>query len=228
MTPFTETLTDSDGDECSFIRHDQPDATSGVYVQTSADGEVISAGPFTPEALHAALGAVAPAGSDTRTRSLRNDRHYWQARAEKAEHDLIALQDEVNELWPYRKRAEKAEKERDGARGALRAQIKAMADRERAEERRTLTADDIESVLHDILPLSTEHLGADDIADIASDLYTALTGPTRPEGAEAVSSVLGALREDDGEWMTYASDEDLDGLADALAERGVRVTGAGS
>lgn len=59
-------------------------------------------------------------------------------------------------------------------------------------------------------------------------LTAALTEPTRPEGAEAVSSVLGALREDDGEWMTYASDKDLDGLADALAERGVRVTGAES
>lgn len=67
------------------------------------------------------------------------------------------------------------------------------------------------------------------IASMRHILIAALTEPpTRPEGAEAVSSVLGALREDEGQWMTYASDKDLDGLADALAKRGVRVTGAES
>ena len=53
---------------------------------------------------------------------------------------------------------------------------------QRAEQPRALTADAIESVLHDILPLTTERLEGDDIADIAFDLHAALTEPpTRPE-----------------------------------------------
>ena len=53
---------------------------------------------------------------------------------------------------------------------------------QRAEQPRALTADAIESVLHDILPLTTKRLEGDDIADIAFDLHAALTEPpTRPE-----------------------------------------------
>ena len=57
-----------------------------------------------------------------------------------------------------------------------------MSAEQRAEQPRALTADAIESVLHDILPLTTERLEGDDIADIAFDLHAALTEPpTRPE-----------------------------------------------
>ena len=85
----------------------------------------------------------------------------------------------------------------------------------RAEQPRPLTADAIESVLHSILPLSTEHLGADDVADIAFDLYTALTEPPRPEGAEDLARLIATA--DVGEW-------DCGDLADALLATGrVRV-----
>lgn len=134
--------------------------------------------------------------SDARTRSLRNDLHYWKARAEKAE------------------------KERDKARGALRAHLEDAAELP-AGQRRPITADDIESVLHSILPLSTGHLGADDIADIASDLYTALTEPPRPEGAEEIEEVLWNGSEDDE--MTVLDSEDRRLISNYLASRGVRV-----
>lgn len=110
-------------------------------------------------------------------------------------------------------RAEKAERERDEWKDSA---IKAMADLERAEQPRPLTADAIESVLHDILPLSTEHLLADDIADIAFDLHAALTGPPpRPEGAAELEAVLSE--------SPLGPEAVRGSLADFLAERGVRV-----
>ena len=77
------------------------------------------------------------------------------------------------------------------------------------------TEADIESVLHDILPLSTEHLKADDIANIASDLYLALTEPTRPTELQVLAKVSA--------YMDEAGGEGIDAVTDFLAERGVRV-----
>ena len=140
-------------------------------------------------------------------------------------------------------RADKAEKERDEVRDAWEGAVESVKEANslinslRAAEPRALTADDITyeargRAYRAVAALSVSDW--DDISGVAKGRAMALVEaviteitrpepPTRPEGAEAVSSVLGALREDDGEWMTYASDEDLDGLADALAERGVRV-----
>ncbi|WP_087484906.1 hypothetical protein [Brachybacterium massiliense] len=180
MTLFIETLTDSDGDECRFMYYDQPDSTSGVYVQASAEGEVISAGPFTPEALRAALDAVVPAGSYTRT-----DEEDWQARAEKAE------------------------QERDEARGALRARLGMSA------QPRALTADDITDEM-----VNRARKAWNLSAAIGNDLWrdtltAALAEPTRPEGAEELARLIATA--DVGEW-------DCGDLADALLATGrVRV-----
>ena len=160
---------------------------------------------------------------------------FEEKRAEQAEerageaHDaIVALR---NDVALMEDRALNAEKERDEARrhecsdldahwrlGEALASLKeanATVASLRAEQPRPLTADDIESVLHDILPLSTEHLGADDVADIAFDLYTALTEPPRPEGAEDLARLIATA--DVGEW-------DCGDLADALLATGrVRV-----
>lgn len=87
------------------------------------------------------------------------------------------------------------------------------------EQPRPLTLDAIESVLHDILPLSTEHLDSDDIADIASDLYLALTEPTRPTELQVLAKVSA--------YMDEAGGEGIDAVTDFLAERGVRVVTEG-
>lgn len=160
---------------------------------------------------------------------------FEEKRAEQAEerageaHDaIVALR---NDVALMEDRALNAEKERDEARrhecsdldahwrlGEALASLKeanATVASLRAEQPRPLTADDIESVLHSILPLSTEHLGADDVADIAFDLYTALTEPPRPEGAEDLARLIATA--DVGEW-------DCGDLADALLATGrVRV-----
>lgn len=182
------TLTDTDGDR--LIVHGTPET---LFLTVSSEDGTLTAGGFTRAQLDDLLDAVAPAGSDTRTRSLRNDLHYWQTRAEKAE------------------------KERNKARGALRTHLEDAAELP-AGQRRPITADDIESVLHSILPLSTEHLGPDDIADIASDLYTALTEPPRPEGAEELEDHIAGMD-------VHLTPETVHSYANFLAERGVRVVG---
>lgn len=153
-----------------------------------------------------------------------------------------------------KRRAEKAEKERDALREentkgrehgtevrtaaglTYLATVEELADtvrnlRLRAAQPHPLTPDDITDEMRDRARKALRGHGifGSLVPKIVDGVLTAaLTEPIRPEGAEAVSSVLGALRDGDGEWMTYASDEDLDGLADAMAERGVRVTGADS
>lgn len=91
-----------------------------------------------------------------------------------------------------RARAERAEKERDEARrerDSWRAQVP-LAEWEKeliraTENPRPLTADDIEAVLHDVLPLTTARLGDEDIAEIAFNLHAALAEPTpEPTAAE--------------------------------------------
>lgn len=117
-------------------------------------------------------------------------------------------------------RAEKAEKERDSWE-SIAQQTARSIDALRAEQPNPLTPEAVESVLHDILPLTTEHLKADDIANIAYDLHAALTEPTRPEGAEELETVLGLNA---GEW-TNGGAQAVRALADLLASHGVRATG---
>ena len=77
------------------------------------------------------------------------------------------------------------------------------------ENPRALTTDEIEAVLHDILPLTTARLGDEDIAEIAFNLHAALTEPTRPEGAEKVEAVLHRY---------WSGDINGDDLADRIVE----------
>lgn len=114
---------------------------------------------------------------------------------------------------------ETAEAERDEARARLAEAAKEIREQgetiaELAAEPRPLTADAIETVLHDILPLTTERLGADDIADIAFDLHAALTEPQRPKGAE-----------DWEDWLIHTLDygsltgQQIEDLANRVAHR---------
>ncbi|WP_087484000.1 hypothetical protein [Brachybacterium massiliense] len=189
---------------------------AGISIEAQSredEWESATAGPFTPEQLRAALDEVAPAGSYTRT-----DEEDWQARAEKAEQERgaarvagrLALQQRDAE----KERADEAEQARDHLATVL---ATTARQRDEADKRnaRPLTPDAIESVLHDVLPLSTEHLEADDIANIASDLHAALTEPTRPEGAEHWETWLSRLDYLHDE--TGASRADLATLANDLA-----------
>ena len=168
---------------------------------------------------------------DNRTEDAQDAAVEWMCRTKKAEHDLIALQDEVNELWPYRKRAEEAEEERDEARryecsdldahwrlGEALASLKeanATVASLRAEQPRPLTADDIEQLVTQnryrvadaIRALYPEEPMATDV--LANAVMTALTEPTRPEGAEKVEAVL---------HQYWSGDIDGDDLADRIAE----------
>src|SRR5699024_11068127 len=137
----------------------------------------------------------------------------WKAERErriKAEHDLIALQAEVNELWPYRKRAEKAEKERDEWEKIA---LAAERDADEAEENpRPLTPDDITDEMvrrgaQVATPAGVRYLRPHEVREI---LTAALTEPpTRPEGAEKVEAVL---------HQYWSGDINGDDLADRIAE----------
>lgn len=66
------------------------------------------------------------------------------------------------------------------------------------------TTDEIEAVLHDVLPLTTARLGDEDIAEIAFNLHAALAEPTpEPTDARAEaarrwhSTVTGRIRQID-------------------------------
>lgn len=224
MSIESRALTDSAGDRIVIESTDNT-----VALTAYSGGDDIVVGPFTPAALRAAVDAVAPApvhecpnpsaheDREDDVTLLRHDLALMERRAEKAEEVADARRAEIVRLSQDRNdwegnaldaedRAEKAEQERDEWKDSA---IKAMADLERAEQPRPLTPDAIESVLHDILPLSTEHLKADDIANIASDLHAALTEPTRPEGAEKVEAVL---------HQYWSGDINGDDLADRIAE----------
>ena len=123
-------------------------------------------------------------------------------------------------------RAEKAERERDEWKDSA---IKAMADLERAEERRTLTADDITDEARDRAYRAVAALSVsdwDDMTGVAKGRAMALVEaviteitrpepPTRPEGAEELARLIATA--DVGEW-------DCGDLADALLATGrVRV-----
>ena len=144
------------------------------------------------------------------------------------------------EIAALRKRAEKAEKERDEARRhecsdldahwrldetlASLKEANATVASLRAEQPRPLTADDIEQLVTQnryrvadaIRALYPEEAMATDV--LAHTVITALTEPTRPEGAEEIEAVIRKV--------VPSHPEDRYGdLADRLAERGVRVTG---
>lgn len=162
-----------------------------------------------------------------RVKSLRTQVQAREARAEaverernEAEEALVDAREEARNadqlILVEQARAVKAEQERDMAREDRKELQERLAIQQKmAEQPRPLTPDAIESVLHDILPLSTEHLDSDDIANIAFDLHAALTEPTRPEGAEELAQLIATA--DVGEW-------DCGDLADALLATGrVRV-----
>ena len=170
------------------------------------------------------------AGRDLARERLGGWKAEWERRID-AEQKLIDLQDEVNELWPYRKRAEKAEEERDEARryecsdldahwrlGEALASLKeanATVASLRAEQPRPLTADDIEQLVTQnryrvadaIRALYPEEPMATDV--LAHTVMTALTEPTRPEGAEKVEAVL---------HQYWSGDINGDDLADRIVE----------
>lgn len=139
--------------------------------------------------------------------------------------ELRAALDELDPAGSYTRtdeadwkaRAEKAKEERDDLREQLEAQKPAVI-----REHRPLTAEAIESVLHDILPLTANRLGEDDIASIASDLYLALTAPARDPRAEEMQADLATAEEPE------MDDEDRRLIADHLAALGYRKTGAES
>ena len=127
------------------------------------------------------------------------------------------------EIAALRKRAEKAEQERDSWE-SIAQQTARSIDALRAEQPRTLTADDIEQLVTQnryrvadaIRALYPEEAMATDV--LAHTVITALAEPTRPEGAEEIEAVIRKV--------VPSHPEDRYGdLADRLAERGVRVTG---
>ena len=196
---------------------------AGISIEAQSredEWESATAGPFTPEQLRAALDEVAPAGSYTRTDEPDDmDGGVTAALIEKeAEQRSCPDLDAHWRLDEAQETIQRLTQERDEARADLAEYVQAQALR---AQPRPITADDIESVLHSILPLSTEHLGPDDIADIASDLYTALTEPPRPEGAEELEALLWNGSEDDE--MTVLDTEDRRLISNYLASRGVRI-----
>ena len=121
----------------------------------------------------------------------------WKAERErriKAEDDLIALRAEVDELWPFRKRAEKAEEERDQSRASAynwEATAEEWEKRALAAASRPLTADDITDEMVQRVRDAARDEGLLIGSSVARRLLTAaLTEPPRPEGAEKVEAVL--------------------------------------
>ena len=119
------------------------------------------------------------------------------------------------EIAALRKRAEKAEQERDEWKDSA---IKAMADLERAEQPRPLTTDAITDEMERRLIRKGVEFGwfaESDINDrdtrdkVRALLVAALTEPTRPEGAEKVEAVL---------HQYWSGDINGDDLADRIAE----------
>ena len=122
------------------------------------------------------------------------------------------LQAEVDELWRYRKRAEKAEKERDEARESPK-EANATVASLRTEQPRPFTPDAItDEMIQRARKVWTEHYGTPGPANgfVAEVLTAALTEPpARPEGAEKIEAVLNRY---------WSGDINGDDLADRIAE----------
>ena len=125
------------------------------------------------------------------------------------------LQAEVDELWRYRKRAEKAERERDQARASAynwEATAGEWEKRALAAESRPLTPDAITDEMvrrgaQVATPAGVRYLRPHEVREI---LTAALTEPpTRPEGAEKVEAVL---------HQYWSGDINGDDLADRIVE----------
>ena len=104
-------------------------------------------------------------------------------------------QAEVDELWHFRKRAEKAEEERDEARAnAYNWEATAEEWEKRAvrAESHPLTPDAIEVALHDCMPsVALDRLSGTQVMRLAEDMHVALTEPPkRPEGAEDIEALV--------------------------------------
>lgn len=130
------------------------------------------------------------------------------------------------EITALRKRAEKAEQERDHARrerDSWRAQVP-LADWEKelvqhSEQPRPLTPDAIEVALHDCMPsVALDRLSGTQVMRLAEDMHAALTEPpARPEGAVTLAARLDEAHKGGG---------DVQDEADRLYAMGVRATGA--
>ena len=112
------------------------------------------------------------------------------------------------EIAALRKRAEKAEKERDEARADLAEYVQAQALRTHP---RPLTPDAIEVALRDCMPgVALYRLSGTQVMRLAEDMHAALTEPpARPEGAEKVEAVL---------HQYWSGDINGDDLADRIVE----------
>ena len=100
------------------------------------------------------------------------------------------------EIAALRKRAEKAEKERDGARDAWEGAVESVKEANslinslHAAESRPFTPDDITDEMIDRAYAWWEGNSLADPAGMRAMLTAALTEPPRPEGAEKVEAVL--------------------------------------
>ena len=139
------------------------------------------------------------------------------------------LQAEVDELWPFRKRAEKAEEERDEARAnAYNWEATAEEWEKRAvrAESRPLTPDAItdEMVLRFMNTYDRLNVGSKDAPSLnhftaartflTRRALTAALTPARPEGAEEIEAYMREL-------VTSHPEDHYGELADHLASRGV-------
>lgn len=121
-------------------------------------------------------------------------------------------------------RAERAERERDEWKDSA---IKAMADLERAEQPRPLTADDITDEMvkrgNDAWSALRSPENTFPRLIVETILRAALTEPSRPEGAEEIEDLL-------ADWFgeNDSPDQSNRDLADYLVRKGVHVTGAES
>ena len=138
----------------------------------------------------------------------------------------IADQDHIirvrnTEIAALRKRAEKAERERDEWKDSA---IKAMADLERAEQPRPLTPDDAMVLRalnadmweeHKVGPWgSLDSFRTPAVDAMRAVLTAALTVPMRPEGAEEIEAYMREL-------VASHPEDHYGELADHLASRGV-------
>lgn len=178
--------------------------------------------------------AAALVEKEAETRDVAHDID-WQAVAEQHEAALAAMTEDRDRVLDLVRdadmgrdlaveRAERAEQERDEARGALSARLGARA------EPRSLTPHTVPSETVERARAAWINAGGRVYAGLTSDLRHALAAaltepPTRPEWADDAEDIEAALRE---EW-TF-SDEDggeeaFADLAERLARRGVRVVG---
>ena len=119
------------------------------------------------------------------------------------------------EIAALRKRAEKAEQERDEVRDAWEGAVESVKEANslinslRAAESRPFTADDITDEMIDRAYAWWEGNSLADPAGMRAMLTAALTAPARPEGAEKVEAVL---------HQYWSGDINGDDLANRIAE----------